>query len=91
MAAKLPAAWFPNPYMGTIRRLKVDRFAPVHPSLYPYFDTWAEAHEWLVDKAKKDLEKSSRELESNRKRLMRALEMTDPTTHPTGQDRTEAA
>lgn len=80
MGTRLPLAWFPNRYMATIRRRKVDRHAMSYAArgIQPYFDTWDEAHRWLIDKVGKDLEKASKEVESQRKRFMRVVALTAP-------------
>ncbi len=77
MAKANPKAFFPG-VVATISYKKVDAYAQRQASFKPFFDTWEEAHQFMLDRAMKKLELASRELERHRKRLASVLAMKPP-------------
>lgn len=78
MAKKLPMKWFPG-YTAQIRLRKVDKWAEhfaKHGS--PYFDTWEEAHLYMVEKAKKDLDQCKRNFDSAKRHLSKVEALKKP-------------
>lgn len=86
MAKKLPKKWFPNSYIVSLRERKVDKWAEHFKEHRPYFDTWQDAHQWMVsngeariDEAKKNLERAKKELKSAERYLEKTQAMQEPT------------
>src|SRR5262249_16866154 len=76
MAKALPRAYFAG-YMAHIHYRKVDRFAESRKAFVPYFDTWAEAHAYMLNKAKNDLKKAQRDLASATRHLAKVSAMVE--------------
>lgn len=62
MAKKLEMKWFPSNYGKAIKLKKVDKWAKMQAEFCPYFDTWEEAHAWLVKRATERMASAVREL-----------------------------
>lgn len=82
MAKKLPLAFFPGYLMASIRHRTVDAWAERNarnfPNLYPYFDTWQEAHDHLSASAKKRLDAAKRELATAERHFTKVKAMVQP-------------
>jgi glutathione S-transferase len=65
MSTALPRKWFPGTWMAKAKFAKVDWWAEFHrKNGHPYFDTWEEAHQHMVEKSKERLKRAQRELKS---------------------------
>ena len=81
MSKKLPLKWFPDEFTARpIRLQKVDKWAEYHAKsgLRPYFDTWEEAYEWMLNKATKNLARAKKELSSAERFLNKVRVFTKP-------------
>lgn len=79
MAAKLPRKWIAGP-LAQIKLRPVDKWVEYqHRSGFrPYFDTWVEAHAWLVEKANRDLAMAKRTHEAAVRHQQRVQAMQPP-------------
>lgn len=64
MAAPKPKAWFPSDWMAQIRHRKVEDADLTWAFLRPFFDTWREAHQHMLSRSDKRLDKARRELKA---------------------------
>jgi hypothetical protein len=79
MAKANPKAWFPNPYDARpISYRSVDKWARYNEQFKPFFDTWKEAHAWMMAKADKRLKKAQSELKSATAHHAKVKAMTEP-------------
>lgn len=85
MANKLPRKWFPSPYIVSLRERKVDRWAERSKEHQPYFETWRDAHQWMIqngmtriDEAKRNLERAKKALASAERYLNKVKAMQEP-------------
>jgi len=74
MAKANPKKWFPG-YIAKIYFRKVDAWAKRRKQYQPYFDTWEEAHNYMLEKAKEDLAKSKKALASAERHLKKVQSM----------------
>ena len=81
MAKANPKAWFP----GSDARMSyksVDKharsLAVALPDYRPYFDTWREAHKWMVARADRRLKKAQDELKSAATHHAKVRAMAEP-------------
>jgi hypothetical protein len=79
MAKKLPLKWFPSKWMAQIKLHKVDEWAEhwaKHGS--PYFDTWEEAHEYMLEKAIKRVDMARKDYTAAERYLARVKVLAKP-------------
>ncbi|GIK44745.1 MAG: hypothetical protein K8L99_32810 [Anaerolineae bacterium] len=69
-----PMAYFPQG-IAKISYKKVDAWAERQKTTWPFFETWEEAHAFMVERAKKDIKKAERELASSKRHLASVLAM----------------
>jgi len=76
---KLPMKWFPG-CTAQIRLRKVDKWAEIHAKwgLHPYFDTWEEAHAYMMDDAIKKVQRLEKDLASGKRHLERVKLLKKP-------------
>jgi len=72
-----PKAWFPA-FTARITFKKVDKWADYQAHLRPYFPTWKEAHDWMLEKAAIRLKKAKAELKSATSHHMKVSAMKEP-------------
>lgn len=72
-----PKAWFTS-RIARISFKKVDKWALYHSKFYPYFDTWQEAHDWMLAKADERLKRATAELDSATRHRMKLKAMEKP-------------
>lgn len=72
-----PMAYFPQG-IAKISYKKVDAWAERQKTTWPFFETWEEAHAFMVERARKDLKKAERELASSKRHLAGVLAMSPP-------------
>lgn len=74
---KQPArmAYFPQ-CIAKISCKKVGDWAERQKATWPFFDTWEDAHAFMVERARKNLKKAERELASSKRHLASVLAMT---------------
>ena len=77
MAKANPKAYFPG-YIAQISYRKVDRTAQMWRAHWPYFDTWKEAHDFMLERARAQLKKAQAELASARRHLDKVEAMKEP-------------
>ena len=71
--------WVPDMYVNAIRfRVPRPESIRVGAPIEANFGTWKEAHEWLIERRKREETRAKGDLELARKRLARALRMTAP-------------
>lgn len=63
MAKTNPKAWFTSS-IAKIAYRTVDRWARNMSQFRPYFQTWKEAHEWMLAKSAERVKKAKAELKS---------------------------
>lgn len=76
---KAERKYFPS-YTAAISYRKVDKYAEQWKEHRPFFDTWKEAHDYMVEKAMKTIEKLSRQLASEVRHLAKVQKMVNPDT-----------
>ena len=77
-----PKAWFTNS-VAKISYRSVDKWAEQSRQYRPYFSTWKQAHDWMLDKAEERLKRAKSELVSARRALEKNKTMQDPASlHP---------
>jgi hypothetical protein len=79
MAKANPKAYFPG-YIAQISYRKVDRTAQAWRAHRPYFDTWKEAHDFMLERARARLKKSQAEIASAKRHLGKVEAMKEPAT-----------
>lgn len=77
MAKANPKAWFTSP-IAKITYSKVDKWAEYNAKFRPFFPTWKEAHDWMLEKAEDRLKRAERELDSSRKFSEKVKAMKEP-------------
>lgn len=79
MAKALPKKYFPG-WNAKIYLSKVDRWAEMHAKngVRPYFDTWKEAHDYMVDRATRKVVRLEKELAAEKRHLAKVQGMTEP-------------
>jgi len=70
-----PKKWFTSP-IAKISCRKVDKWAERMRQHRPYFDTWEEAHQWMLVKAKQDLEAAKKRFASAERHLKKVQQMS---------------
>ncbi|MBS0200480.1 MAG: hypothetical protein JSR70_08525 [Proteobacteria bacterium] len=78
MEEKLEMKWFPSDHGRSIKLKKVDKWAKMHADFCPYFDTWEEAHAWLVKRATDRMASAVREIPKAHQHLEVVRAMTPP-------------
>lgn len=78
MAKANPKAWFTSP-IAKISYRSVDKWAERQAVYRPYFNTWREAHDWMVRRAQDEVIKFEKRAETYRRQLAKLNAMTDPT------------
>lgn len=76
-----PKAWFTSP-LAKITYRSVDKWAVYQARFRPYFDTWQEAHDWMLERATERLKKAQAELKSATAHLAKIKELKEPTHEP---------
>jgi biotin-(acetyl-CoA carboxylase) ligase len=81
---KLPMKWFPQ-CIAQIRFRKVDKWAEqfARNGITPYFDTWEEAHAYMLQKAITAETKATKALASAKRHLERVKALKKPKQEPT--------
>jgi hypothetical protein len=74
MKQPLPKKYFPG-CIAVIYYRKEDGYAVQMRKHFPYFDTWKEAHEYMLDKAEKKVNQMERDLASAKRHLARVQSM----------------
>ena len=69
-------------FAGCIAKIyyrKVDKWAEMHArnGIEHYFDTWKEAHDFMIADAKKNIEHLERDLKSEKRHLEKVLKMEE--------------
>lgn len=77
MTKALPKAYFPGS-VAKISYRKVDKWAVAWKAHWPYFDTWEEAHAYMLDKATKHANRAKKEAAAAERHLKRVMEMEKP-------------
>lgn len=79
MAKKLPLKYFPG-LNAAIKLKKVDMWAEMwaRQGTQPYFDTWKEAHSYMLEKAIKKQAQLEKELASAKRHLAKVRVMLEP-------------
>jgi len=77
MARANPKAWFTSP-IAKITYKSVDAHARYQERWRPFFETWAEAHAWMLEKAKAKLVEADREAKRARRFLEKVQAMKEP-------------
>lgn len=72
-----PKAWFTSP-LAKITYRSVDKWAHYNSKFRPYFDTWKEAHEWMIAKADDRLKRATAELKSATAHHAKVKALTEP-------------
>lgn len=72
-----PKAWFTSP-ISKITYRSVDKHARYAERFRPFFPTWKEAHDWMLNKAQERAQKAERELISARRALIKIKAMEPP-------------
>lgn len=72
-----PKAWFTSP-LAKITYKSVDKWAENWRTHRPYFQTWKEAHDWMLTKADDRLKKAQAELKSATMHRMKLKAMEEP-------------
>lgn len=80
MAKANQKAWFTSP-IAKISYRSVDVRAVRHREFRPYFDTWKEARDCMVELAKTRLVRYERDAASERRLLAKLQAMSDPTSN----------
>jgi hypothetical protein len=75
MAKALPRKYFPG-YTARIYYRKVDKWATMLKE--PYFDTWEEAHNHMLEKAKCEVTNAEKALAAAKRHLKRVEAMKEP-------------
>lgn len=83
MAAKLPKAYFPG-CIAAIYYRKVDKWAERHAKtgIQPYFNTWKEAHTYMLETTTKKIKRLEKDLASQRRHLAKVQAMNEPEAVP---------
>lgn len=76
MAKANPKAYFPG-CIAQISYKKVDAWAKRQEKYKPYFDTWAEAHKFMMVSAEEDLKRKKRDYESAQRHLAKVMAMIE--------------
>jgi hypothetical protein len=76
---KLPLKWFPQ-CTAQIRLRKVDKWAEqfARNGISPYFDTWEEAHDYMMQKAITAEARAIKEVASAKRHLARVQALKKP-------------
>jgi hypothetical protein len=79
MGRKLPLKWFPA-YTAQIYLKKVDKWAETWAKngVHPYFDTWEEARDFMIERAVGKIKRLKRELASEERHLAKVLTLIRP-------------
>jgi hypothetical protein len=78
MARANPKAWFTSP-LAKISFRSVDKWAEYNKKFRPFFPTWKEAHDWMLEKATDRLTRAERELKSAQRHIQKIKELKEPT------------
>jgi hypothetical protein len=81
MAKANPKAWFVS-CIAKIYYRPVDKWAVQRRAYEPYFDTWQEAHNWMIKRAVGKIAQYEKSLQSLRRHLAKLQSMKDPTSEP---------
>ena len=73
-----PKQWFPSQYMAVIKfRLPgILDDQPYLPS--PRFDNWADAHQYIINRAKQKIERAKKDLAAAERHLKKVRAMQPP-------------
>lgn len=77
MAKKLPLAYFPG-CIAAIYKRKVDRHAEAWKIHSPFFETWLEAHGYMLNKARTAVARLEKDLASAKRHLAKVEKMEEP-------------
>ena len=78
MAKKLPLAYFPG-YIAAIYKRKVDKWAQYRAKTgTPYFETWIEAHGYMLNRARTAVARLEKDLASAKRHLAKVEKMEEP-------------
>lgn len=77
MAKANPKAWFTSP-IAKITYKSVDKHAHYQERFRPFFPTWAEAHAWMLEKAKTELLRAERDAKRARRFLEKVQALKEP-------------
>lgn len=79
MSKALPLKWFPG-YTAQIRLGKVDGWAEVwaKQGTRPYFDTWEQARDYMIETTTKKINRLNRDLASERRHLVKVQNLQKP-------------
>lgn len=77
MAKANPKAWFPG-CTARISYKAVDKWARNFAHIHPWFDTWGEAHAYLLQQADARLKKAQAELKSATSHRAKVAAMVEP-------------
>lgn len=87
MAKTKEWAWFPGA-LATLKHRPVSEWdrnwAKTLPDHRAFFSSWKAAHDWMIARAMKRLEKATREAESARKHLEKVMSIKDPEANQNG-------
>lgn len=77
MAKANPKAWFTSP-IAKITFRPVDKWARQAERFRPFFPTWKEAHDWMLERAALRMKIAQAELKSATAHLEKIKAMTEP-------------
>lgn len=77
MARANPKAYFPG-HTGRISYRKVDKTAQMWRKHRPYFDTWTEAHDFMLADAENELKKAQAQLNRAINHHLKVAVMKEP-------------
>lgn len=72
-----PKKYFPQP-VAKINFRKMDQWAEKRKEFAPYFDSWQEAHAYMLTRAETALKRARRKVESAKRHLVKVQAMTPP-------------
>ena len=72
-----PKAWFTS-HIAKISYRSVDKWAKYSEQLRPYFPTWKEAHDWMMERAGNRLKRAEGELKIAQRHCERVAAMQNP-------------
>lgn len=73
-----PKAWFTSP-IAKITYRSVDKWAEHNWKFRPYFPTWKEAYDWMLEDSTERLKRAEKELKRAQRRIQQIKAMKEPT------------
>lgn len=73
-----PKKWFPDGYMAVLKFRQPRMWDDYEPSPYPRFDTWAEAHQFMMKRAAQKIENAKSDLAAAERHLKKVRAMQPP-------------